>query len=421
MFCNIIKYTPRTSREIIRNCALLRNISKTSTTANNETQRQPNTTKYTSKWTRLRKHSNSRALSTVNATISPKSTINWITKEETRDFMSVFPDLVRDLTDDKEYPDIPLVTKRFARVLQYNVPLGKKSRGLSTVASYKLIETPENLTSETIRLAQILGWCVELLHSSFLINDDIMDSAETRRGAPCWYLVEGVGMQAINDALLVENGLYVLLKKYFFDHHCYVPAMELFHETVMKTAMGQTLDVLSIQNGKPQFDSFTMNKYNSIVKYKTAYYSFQLPVALAMYLAGKYDAELHRQASTILLEMGHYFQVQDDFLDCFGDSSAMGKKGTDIQDGKCSWLAVLALQRASPEQRILFEQNYGKPNPESVAIITNLYEDLGLPNTFAIYEEETYNLIRTHIQQTSQGLPHKLFFKFLDSFYRRDS
>ena len=48
--------------------------------------------------------------------------------------------------------------------------------------------------------------------------------------------------------------------------------------------MGQTVDLLSTPGGKPDLDKFTMNRYNSMVKYKTAYYSFHLPVALAMYM-----------------------------------------------------------------------------------------------------------------------------------------
>ncbi|KAF5303655.1 hypothetical protein FQA39_LY09902 [Lamprigera yunnana] len=249
----------------------------------------------------------------------------------------------------------------------------------------------------------IIKVACDQLHASFLINDDIVDSSQTRRGAPCWYLVDGIGMQAINDALLLENSVYALLRKHFSDHHCYIPAMELFHESIMKTSMGQSLDVLCTYDGLPQLEMFTMNRYNAIVTYKTAYYSFQLPVALALYLAGNYDPEIHRQATTILLEMGHFFQVQDDFLDCFGDPALTGKIGTDIQDGKCSWLVVLALQRVTPEQKQILYDNYGKKDPKCAAAVRSLYEDLGIPNTYAIYEEESYNLIRTNIQQVSAG------------------
>ena len=49
--------------------------------------------------------------------------------------------------------------------------------------------------------------------------------------------------------------------------------------------------------------------------------------------------------------MGHLYNVQDDYLDCFGDTSLTGKIGTDIQDRKCSWLIVKALENADSSQR----------------------------------------------------------------------
>lgn len=48
-------------------------------------------------------------------------------------------------------------------------------------------------------------------------------------------------------------------------------------------------------------------------------------------------------------------QIQDDYLDCFGDPVVIGKAGTDIEDNKCSWLVVQALDHASPEQRSVIE------------------------------------------------------------------
>lgn len=44
-----------------------------------------------------------------------------------------------------------------------------------------------------------------------------------------------------------------------------------------------------------------------------------------------------------------------------------------------------------------------------------------LPHTYEIYEEESYKIINTHIQQISRGLPHKLFFKIMEKIYRRNA
>lgn len=139
-----------------------------------------------------------------------------------------------------------------------------------------------------------------------------------------------------------------------------------------------------------------------------------------MYLAGIHEAEYHRQAKHILLEIGQMLQVQNDFLDCYGNPEATGKESMDIREGKCTWLAVVALQRATSEQRKLFEQHYGNPDPESIQIIKDLYEELGIPNTYSLYTEKTYHLIRTHIQQMSGRLPHKLFITILEMVYGKE-
>ena len=61
------------------------------------------------------------------------------------------------------------------------------------------------------------------------------------------------------------------------------------------------------------------------------------------------------------------------------------------------------------------------PDPEKIECIKELYEDLLLPHTYEIYEEESYKIINTHIQQISRGLPHKLFFMILEKIYKRNA
>jgi len=110
-----------------------------------------------------------------------------------------------------------------------------------------------------------------------------MDNSTTRRGQKCWHKVENVGLTAINDALMIENALYSLLKQHFSHLDCYVALMELFHEIAFITTCGQSLDLL---NSNKSVSDFTMENYKAIVDNKTAYYSFYLPFALAMHLAG---------------------------------------------------------------------------------------------------------------------------------------
>jgi hypothetical protein len=67
------------------------------------------------------------------------------------------------------------------------------------------------------------------------------------------------------------------------------------------------------------------------------------------------------------------------------------------------------------------QECYGSKHPEKVAKVKELYDILGLPSTYKIYEEQTYALLSTQIQQITRGLPHKLFFKFLQKVYVKDA
>ncbi|XP_029176036.1 farnesyl pyrophosphate synthase-like isoform X3 [Nylanderia fulva] len=347
------------------------------------------------------------------------TTTSLTNKDEIRELMALWPDVVRDITESK-ISEIPEISKWIAKVLQYNVPGGKKTRGMALIYAYKLLAPSDQLTEENIRLARILAWCLELVASFILVYDDIQDRSLIRRNQPCWYLHNDIGLAAINDGLLMECVANSLIKKHFKGKEYYMDIVETFQEIILMTAMGQALDMFSTNFGKkPNLDLYTMDRYNNIVKYKCSYYTYILPVTLAMHLAGVRDPEKLRQTKTILLEMGHFYQVQDDYLGCYAKSEVVGKTSTDIQEGKCTWLIVMALQRATSEQRKILEECYGSSDPEKVQRVVQIYNDLGLPNTYSMYEEETYNLLVTHIQQMSRGLPHDLFLILLNRMYRR--
>lgn len=338
---------------------------------------------------------------------------------ELENFDALFPVLVEDLVEEwKKYPELTVVYERIKEVCSYNVPFGKKNRGLTVASAYTSL-MDDNPTEENLQLARILGWCVEWLQAYFLVADDIMDNSITRRGKPCWYKVPNVGNIAINDSFVLEMSVYALIKKYFRDRSYYVDILELFHTVTSQTTIGQMLDLITTPpDGKISFEAYTTERYNAIVKWKTAFYSFYLPVALAMHMAEIKNPEAFDEARKILLKMGEYFQIQDDYLDCFGDPKVSGKIGTDIEDNKCSWLIVQALLRVDDGQRSLLQENYGYNDADKVEIVKSLYRELKLPEYFQEYEEESYRQLMKQIDCCKQ-LPKKLFISFAQKIYKR--
>lgn len=72
------------------------------------------------------------------------------------------------------------------------------------------------------------------------------------------------------------------------------------------------------------------------------------------------DPKVFERMKLICYDIGHFYQVQNDFLDCF-DENVMKKPGTDIQDGKCTWLAVKCMELCSEhDQQHVMEKCYGK-------------------------------------------------------------
>lgn len=183
--------------------------------------------------------------------------------------------------------------------------------------------------------------------------------------------------------------------------------------------MGQLLDLTSQPlDVEPDLSRFTIERYRKIVIYKTAYYTFYLSAACAMHLSGVTDEASYKLAETICINIGEYFQIQDDYLDCYGDEKVIGKVGTDIQDNKCSWLVVQALERASDDQKLVLKEHYGRNEPASIQIVKDLYAQLELEALYHTYEEQTYKTIGDEIAQV-QNMPSTVFTMLVNKIFKR--
>ncbi|KAL4756273.1 bifunctional (2E,6E)-farnesyl diphosphate synthase/dimethylallyltranstransferase [Aspergillus foveolatus] len=336
-------------------------------------------------------------------------------------FEAVFPSLAEAMLDHARKYNLPQNAQDwFSKAIHTNVPGGKLNRGLS-VPDTGVALLQKELSEEQYKDLATLGWLTELLQAFFLVSDDLMDGSITRRGQPCWYRHQGVGLIAINDAFLLESGIYVILKKQFRSHPAYVDFIELFHETTWQTELGQLCDLITAPEDKVDLDNFSMEKYMFIVTYKTAYYSFYLPVALALHYLQLATPENLRQAHDILIPLGQYFQVQDDYLDAYGDPEVIGKIGTDIQDNKCSWLVNQALQRCSAEQRKVLDAAYGRKDAEQEAKVKAIFRELDLESVYKEYEEKIVGELKTKIAAVdeTEGLKKEVFEAFLGKIYKR--
>uniref|UniRef100_A0A7S2G8X4 Farnesyl pyrophosphate synthase n=1 Tax=Alexandrium andersonii TaxID=327968 RepID=A0A7S2G8X4_9DINO len=345
-------------------------------------------------------------------------------KDEKGSFMKVCDYLIKEnveiLSSLVEMPEREV--KWVREMLEYNVKGGKMNRGLMVVSSGEIILRSKGVAVDSDMLTKlaVLGWCIEWLQAWLLVADDIMDDSQTRRGQKCWYRNEHVNKIAINDAFMIEMCVFRTLKRHFWQEPYYQQLVDLFMETTFQTECGQLLDLLC---ENINLTDFSEKRWELIVKYKTAFYSFYCPVALGMIVAGIEDRPAYDAAREPLIEMGIYFQAQDDFLDCFGTPEQIGKIGTDIQDKKCGWLFVLAYNKlVSPEQKKYLEEHYGKckvGSAEELAI-KKMYKELELEKKYQAYEQESYDKImawKPKIEMAS--LPWQVFEVFLKKVYKR--
>lgn len=134
--------------------------------------------------------------------------------------------------------------------------------------------------------------------------------------------------------------------------------------------------------------------------------------------SGITDESCYDTAKLICINIGEYFQVQDDYLDCYGSPEVIGKIGTDIQDNKCSWLVVQALQKATPEQRKILETKYGKPEEECIEAIKSVYKEMDLEAEYKAFEAQRHAEIMDLINKVDK-MSKDVFLMLVNKIYKR--
>jgi len=192
------------------------------------------------------------------------------------------------------------------------------------------------------KLALPAALAVEVFHNFSLVHDDIMDDAPLRRGNETVHEKWNV-----NTAILSGDAMLILAYQYFEQYNTEVfrDLAKLFSKTALEVCEGQQYDV-----DFETRDDVTIPEYLKMIEYKTA-----VLVAAAMKM-GAIVAETSKENADLIydfgLNLGLAFQLQDDYLDAFGNPETFGKQvGGDIIENKKTYLYLKAIEFSDDNQK----------------------------------------------------------------------
>ncbi len=202
------------------------------------------------------------------------------------------------------------------------------------------------LFSEIHEDAYQLSNAVELFHNFSLVHDDIMDEASLRRGkATVHTKYDHNTALLVGDVMLVRA--YEYLQKIQSAHLSKI--LQLFNTTAKEVCEGQQLDM-----DYAKMEKVNMDQYIHMITLKT---SVLLAASLEMgAIIGGASTSNCKHLYEFGKNIGIAFQVQDDYLDAFGDAALFGKEpGGDIKQNKKTFLLIHALEVANKDQKLALE------------------------------------------------------------------
>jgi geranylgeranyl diphosphate synthase, type II len=241
---------------------------------------------------------------------------------------------------------------------------GKRMRPVLTLLATEIFESD-------YKKALPAAMAVEVFHNFSLVHDDIMDDAPLRRGHQTVH-----EKWDINTGILSGDAMLILAYQYFeqYEPIVFKDLAKLFSKTALEVCEGQQWDV-DFETCK----DVTIPEYLKMIEYKTA-----VLVAAAMKMGAIIANTSTENANLIYdfgLHLGLAFQLQDDYLDAFGDPETFGKQvGGDIIENKKTYLYLKALEFSSDENTIqlqsLFETKL-KDNSIKIENVKTIFNESG--------------------------------------------
>lgn len=228
---------------------------------------------------------------------------------------------------------------------------------------------------------------IEIFHNFTLLHDDIMDMADVRRGLPTVH-----NKYNKNVAILSGDAMSILAFKYFASGNDarLTELLPLFTATALEVCEGQQFD-MDFENR----NNVTVEEYIEMIRLKTAVLiASSLKIGALLANANKEDADLLYEYG---INVGLAFQLQDDWLDTFGDPDVFGKKiGGDICANKKTYLLLKASEACDPVMLQQLNHWLLKPDfnrEQKIAAITDIYNKTGV-------SEATRNLMQRYHEKS---------------------
>jgi geranylgeranyl diphosphate synthase type II len=287
--------------------------------------------------------------------------------------------LFEDRFNKRHFPTLPA---NLYDAAQYILKIGgKRVRPVAVLMGNELFSEIDNDAYE-------VATAIELFHNFSLIHDDIMDKAPLRRGVPTVHTSYGESTALLSgDVMLVVA--YEYLNKIKPDHLHRIFA--LFNKTAREVCEGQQLDM-----DFEKRDSVTLEEYVEMITLKT---SVLLAASLQMgAVLGGAGSGNQEHLYEFGKNLGIAFQVQDDYLDCFGDPEKFGKQiGGDILANKKTFLMIHTMEVANSTQLAELQLLLNNQAPDKVARVLQLYRDCKADEWANQLKERYYNIAMKHL------------------------